>query len=484
MKKILITESEKNRILEYYDNSLLVDISNFKKLSESKLGDVKPLINEEKVPFTNATEGNKFRKWVNKYYPELAKKYDLWSEADYYDNINMNNTWNHSFGGNDTLGSRYKYVLEKGYDKAMNFNSFFMPELQSNNKSSTTNVSGVPFTNNEEGNEFRKWVNTNYKSIATGLDLSEVGNQPDSYKNDYIKKAWNYKVGNFTLGQLYDMDIFKWASSFGSGSKKETTSNDSKKETSKVIVPDLNSLNVSNQVKKQIAYLTKIEYNKKYTILDDINNMLYCVDHFTLKSPRIVYSCPVITGLNSGDKTVMKDFSSWLYEKWKKGEYRGKTWAETQQLYLNTTVGIYKQTPTGIFRRWSGFLGLGVAPYIYSLAMTIFFNKTYGRLYITFVDNKTGEIIPFGFHGTRDDKRINIEKDEFIQSNRNMSFGCINFTDKDIIEVNRFIDGDQVSFWLPDDPSKICEFDNMSMKYLEAEKDVDMKNTVMTMWDK
>lgn len=72
----------------------------------------------------------------------------------------------------------------------------------------------APFRNNEEANKFRAWVNNNYPQEAKKevLDLSKIGNQPDSYYNSYIQKAWNWvpSGGLFassgigaTLGDLY-----------------------------------------------------------------------------------------------------------------------------------------------------------------------------------------------------------------------------------------------------------------------------------------
>jgi hypothetical protein len=48
MKHLLneLSDSEKNRILEQYNNSLIVETKKFNKFINSKLGNVKPLINE------------------------------------------------------------------------------------------------------------------------------------------------------------------------------------------------------------------------------------------------------------------------------------------------------------------------------------------------------------------------------------------------------------------------------------------------------
>jgi hypothetical protein len=48
MKHLLndLSDSEKNRILEQYENSILVETKNFNRLLGAKSGNVKPLINE------------------------------------------------------------------------------------------------------------------------------------------------------------------------------------------------------------------------------------------------------------------------------------------------------------------------------------------------------------------------------------------------------------------------------------------------------
>jgi hypothetical protein len=51
-----------------------------------------------------------------------------------------------------------------------------------------------PFKNNTEGDEFRLWVNTNFKDIAAHLQLSSGATTSDGYKNIYIQRAWNYPM--------------------------------------------------------------------------------------------------------------------------------------------------------------------------------------------------------------------------------------------------------------------------------------------------
>lgn len=110
-KKFLITESEKYNILKQYG-----------LLNEQLMNYLKPKI--KPVPFKNAIEGNKFRKWVNKFHPELAKKYDLDSESPYFNNAYITNAYNHYFPNDkETLGDKFQYVITKGqgYEKAMAF---------------------------------------------------------------------------------------------------------------------------------------------------------------------------------------------------------------------------------------------------------------------------------------------------------------------------------------------------------------------------
>ena len=49
MKHLLneLSDSEKNRILEQYDNSLIVETKKFNKFINSKIGNVKPLLEQE-----------------------------------------------------------------------------------------------------------------------------------------------------------------------------------------------------------------------------------------------------------------------------------------------------------------------------------------------------------------------------------------------------------------------------------------------------
>jgi hypothetical protein len=87
MKHLLndLSSDEKNRIREQHEGGMVVDNSKFKKLLESKLGDVKLLVTEEMV--TNdgdqdllnraCTTWSSFKKTSS---PEEIKQYENWSK--------------------------------------------------------------------------------------------------------------------------------------------------------------------------------------------------------------------------------------------------------------------------------------------------------------------------------------------------------------------------------------------------------------------
>jgi hypothetical protein len=70
----------------------------------------------------------------------------------------------------------------------------------------------TPFKNRSEGNDFRKWVNDNYSSIAKKIDggtgKKDGLDRTGSYDNCYIREAYQYKTdGGRTLGNLYQGTI-------------------------------------------------------------------------------------------------------------------------------------------------------------------------------------------------------------------------------------------------------------------------------------
>jgi len=64
----------------------------------------------------------------------------------------------------------------------------------------------VPFKNIQQGNKFRKWVNEKYPNLAKDFELWEYSNEYNSYYNEYITNAWQYRGGEVypkSLGEKY-----------------------------------------------------------------------------------------------------------------------------------------------------------------------------------------------------------------------------------------------------------------------------------------
>ena len=78
----------------------------FKDVTTTPISTSNKGVTSSKVPFTNRTEGDKFRQWVNKNHPNIAKSTALDTTSQYFNNVNINNAWN-SKVGNQTLGSLY-----------------------------------------------------------------------------------------------------------------------------------------------------------------------------------------------------------------------------------------------------------------------------------------------------------------------------------------------------------------------------------------
>jgi hypothetical protein len=94
------------------------------------------------------------------------------------------------------------------------------------------------------------------------------------------------------------------------------------------------------------------------------------------------------------------------------------------------------------------------------LLATTFIEEDYGKRFITW-ETCDGSTIPFGFHGTQSPKRLEVLdlKNNKNQSctKRKMSFGCINFKESDILDINNFINSGQLSIWLPDQTNDIVK---------------------------
>jgi len=225
----------------------------------------------------------------------------------------------------------------------------------------------------------------------------------------------------------------------------------------------------SKQVKNQIWYLMTQGFNQPFTVLDDINSKVYAVNgDYTIYG---VYK--VITGKDRGDEIKDVTFGDWFFENpldntWqflkdaftsKKEGIGNKIQDAVSHLdnqYFGTKMWVKKNTPSGIFKA-----DKSVGNWLESKVMTTFAEKDYGKRFIGF-NTLSGKPIAVGFHGTKNPTRINITKDDWSQAVKNKggnySFGCVNFKDSDIQNINNFIKSNQYSFWLPDSSTNYLQF--------------------------
>ena len=178
--KSLINGNEKERILKLHIqegyNTLLEATTN--------------------VPFKNNEEGNKFREFVNKEYPEIAKKLQL-DPTGSYNNTYMVRAWNYPIEGK-TLGGLF-------VTSPFTFN-FLSNSKKTDSLSKPITKTQVPFKNTEEGNMFRSWVREKHPQIAKSLNLDATG----AFNNQTMYNAWNYNLQGKALGQVYnDSKIIK-----------------------------------------------------------------------------------------------------------------------------------------------------------------------------------------------------------------------------------------------------------------------------------
>lgn len=225
------------------------------------------------------------------------------------------------------------------------------------------------------------------------------------------------------------------------------------------------SLKSSSQVINQVNYLKQIKFNKPFTILDDKNSLVYAIN-----SDYTIYKrYPVITGKEKGDDennyTFMKWFKTNLWKNLKfifnkfikEGYDIKKIVNELEEKYFSVEIVNIKQTPSGIYKRDPSLFG--ISGFLRNKIMLWFFEDSYGKQYISW-KNLNNILIPFGFHGTKMKYRLNVlEKGELSSPKlRKLSYGCINFSNKDILDINNFIKIGQYSFWLPDKTNDIVKF--------------------------
>jgi len=217
------------------------------------------------------------------------------------------------------------------------------------------------------------------------------------------------------------------------------------------------SLSVSEQVKKQLKYLSDNNFlaNDKFTILDDKLSKV----HTFLPGYQLGNTYNVITGQSKGDDLKTKTLGDWLKSNWTTvaAKYFKNLggWEETRKYIDEEYFKSWKikNTPAGVFKRANP-----IKNFLNDKVLTSLAEIKYGKRFITW-ETCSGETIPFGFHGTEIPKRVEVLTSNQIlnPSKANMSFGCINFQEKDIIEIYKFIDANQFTIWLPDATNDIVK---------------------------
>ena len=235
---------------------------------------------------------------------------------------------------------------------------------------------------------------------------------------------------------------------------------DSSKMSSKETKNDFNTLKVSNQVKAQLKYMKSngLLSNEKFTILDDKNSQVHAFN----PGYSLYKTYYVITGKNRGDQLKTQTMGDWVRANWKNvfSKFFKKMSFQDAANYADSCYFGQEQwriqnTPSGVFKRANlveNFLNDWIA--------TTFIEKDYGKRFITW-QTCEGKTIPFGFHGTENESRVDVLTAKNIEhqscTKRKMSFGCINFNEKDVQSISDFIDAGQLTIWLPDTTNNIVE---------------------------
>jgi hypothetical protein len=125
--------------------------------------------------------------------------------------------------------------------------------------------------------------------------------------------------------------------------------------------------------------------------------------------------------------------------------------------YFNQKEWLIRNTPSGVFKRAGN-----ISNFMNDIFATKAMENDYGKRFITW-ETLDGKTIPFGFHGTKSSARLDVlNNSKSSCSKKNMSFGCINFNENDITQINAFITAGQISIWLPDETNDIVPFEGRS----------------------
>lgn len=223
------------------------------------------------------------------------------------------------------------------------------------------------------------------------------------------------------------------------------------------------NLNVSDQVKKQLEYLktNNILSDESFTIVDDKNSKV----HAFTPDYKLYRTFNVITGRDIGDKIktetmtdfVLKNIGNFDWKKFFNVETRQQLFDAIDNCYFNQKEWLIRNTPSGVFKRAGN-----ISNFMNDIFATKAMENDYGKRFITW-ETLDGKTIPFGFHGTKSSARLDVlNNSKSSCSKKNMSFGCINFNENDITQINAFITAGQISIWLPDETNDIVPFEGRS----------------------
>lgn len=276
----------------------------------------------------------------------------------------------------------------------------------------------------------KKIIINNHKSLMK-INEQIVTNHDSVY--DYKKEGGNYFFKK--------KDSQEWKKAVGKGVESIKQNVFKEKVTSST-----RDIGLSRQVKSQIEYLKKnnLLSDQSFTILDDRDSKVYAFN----PNYKLYKKYNVITGKNRGDKLNTKTIVDYVKENKNiilnafKDRSVSDAFTYIKECYLNNVLE-NKNTPAGVFKR-GGFLESTFS----DLFLTSFFSKTYGDQYIVW-KTLEGKTIPFGFHGTKYTQRLKGLESKNC-SRRKLSYGCVNFNDSDIKDINKFISPGQISIWLPD----------------------------------
>lgn len=144
----------------------------------------------------------------------------------------------------------------------------------------------TPFKNGKEGDAFRNYVNDEWPNIAKGIDLDR--SQPQLYNNVYVQFAYNYKVGDRTLGERFmenkNQNVQQYSYSWNPGTSevpKDKTAQVKSSDSTNVVIPSktkqdttiddkTNNKIKEPEIKKSKVYCPIIDSNSNLPGLDDL----------------------------------------------------------------------------------------------------------------------------------------------------------------------------------------------------------------------